>query len=181
MLGEAIVDSAINAVVRTTQGNRNPGASPHGNYPCNEPDTWVAISVDSEASWQGFCRAIGNPRWTQRSVDGRRLSACRERRASGHATSQSGRAAAQAQEAAEALQAESSARRPQPSRRRALLPSAFSERSFHVDLEHPVTGGDIIGGIAWKLSGTPGAIRKPAPTYGQHNDYVLRELLSLSD
>ena len=180
MLGEAILDFTMNAVVRTTQGNRNAGASPHGNYPCNEPDTWVAISVDSEASWQGFRRAIGDPQWTSEAwaADGYRRAANAERVDSNVAEWTSGRSA---QEAAEALQAESVPAGPSLHVGERYFHPHFQERSFHVDLEHPVTGVDIIGGIAWKLGGTPGAIRKPAPTYGQHNDYVLRELLSLSD
>jgi crotonobetainyl-CoA:carnitine CoA-transferase CaiB-like acyl-CoA transferase len=33
----------------------------------------------------------------------------------------------------------------------------------------------------WKLSRTPGHIRMPAPGFGQHNSYVLRELLELPE
>jgi crotonobetainyl-CoA:carnitine CoA-transferase CaiB-like acyl-CoA transferase len=33
----------------------------------------------------------------------------------------------------------------------------------------------------WKLSRTPGHIRMPAPGFGQHNSYVLRELLQLPE
>jgi crotonobetainyl-CoA:carnitine CoA-transferase CaiB-like acyl-CoA transferase len=33
----------------------------------------------------------------------------------------------------------------------------------------------------WKLSRTPGHIRMPAPGFGQHNSYVLRELLKLPE
>ena len=34
--------------------------------------------------------------------------------------------------------------------------------------------------VAPKLSETPGAIRRPSPAMGQHNDEVYRELLALS-
>jgi crotonobetainyl-CoA:carnitine CoA-transferase CaiB-like acyl-CoA transferase len=57
----------------------------------------------------------------------------------------------------------------------------FSARNFHVDLDHPATGTDIVGGVAWKLNRTPGQLRRHAPLLGEHNDYVLRELLGLSD
>ena len=35
-------------------------------------------------------------------------------------------------------------------------------------------------GMYAKLSKTPGSIRKPAPCLGEHNQYVLGELLGLS-
>lgn len=180
MLGEALLDFTMNGVVRGTQGNRNPGASPHGNYPCKEPDTWVAIAVDSEARWQGFCRAIGNPPWTSEpwAADGYRRAANAERVDAKVAEWTSRHSA---QEAADALQVESVPAGPSLHVGERYFHPHFQERGFHVDLEHPVTGGDIIGGIPWKLGGTPGAIRRPAPMYGQHNDYVLRELLGLDD
>lgn len=180
MLGEAILDFTMNGTVRTTQGNRDLGASPHGNYPCSEPDTWVAISVESDATWQGFCRAIGSPRWTSEpwAADGYRRTANAERVDTHVAEWTSQRTA---QEAAEALQGESVPAGPSLHVGERYFHPHFQERGFHVDLEHPATGVDIIGGIPWKLSGTPGAIRKAAPLYGQDNDYILRDLLSLSD
>ncbi len=42
-------------------------------------------------------------------------------------------------------------------------------------LEHPVAGVTKHIGLPVKLSGTPGSIRKPAPTLGQHTDEALAE------
>jgi crotonobetainyl-CoA:carnitine CoA-transferase CaiB-like acyl-CoA transferase len=35
-------------------------------------------------------------------------------------------------------------------------------------------------GIPWRLSNTPGRIRRPAPLLGEHNQYVFGDLLGLS-
>jgi crotonobetainyl-CoA:carnitine CoA-transferase CaiB-like acyl-CoA transferase len=35
--------------------------------------------------------------------------------------------------------------------------------------------------MLWKMSKTPGMIRSPACCLGEHNDYVYRELLGMSD
>lgn len=35
--------------------------------------------------------------------------------------------------------------------------------------------------MAWRMHGTPAHVRVPPPMYGEHNDYVLRYLLSLSE
>jgi crotonobetainyl-CoA:carnitine CoA-transferase CaiB-like acyl-CoA transferase len=49
-------------------------------------------------------------------------------------------------------------------------------RQMAVEVEHPRAGRTRVLGIPVKLSGTPGAVRRPAPALGQHTDEVLREL-----
>ena len=48
-------------------------------------------------------------------------------------------------------------------------------REMVVQIEHPTAGTTRLIGIPVKLSRTPGEIRRPAPTLGQHTDEVLRE------
>lgn len=52
-------------------------------------------------------------------------------------------------------------------------------RGMLVDSEHPVAGKVQLVGPAVKLSETPGSVRTPAPTLGQHTDAVLQEILDL--
>jgi crotonobetainyl-CoA:carnitine CoA-transferase CaiB-like acyl-CoA transferase len=49
-------------------------------------------------------------------------------------------------------------------------------RAMVVPVEHPNAGRTRVLGIPIKLSATPGSVRRPAPTLGQHTDEVLREL-----
>jgi crotonobetainyl-CoA:carnitine CoA-transferase CaiB-like acyl-CoA transferase len=49
-------------------------------------------------------------------------------------------------------------------------------RGMVVALDHPAAGWVKHIGVPVKLSETPGAIRRPAPTLGQHTDEVLAEL-----
>jgi crotonobetainyl-CoA:carnitine CoA-transferase CaiB-like acyl-CoA transferase len=53
-------------------------------------------------------------------------------------------------------------------------------RGALVELDHPRAGPVRMVGPAVRLSETPGAVRAPAPTLGQHTDAVLRELLGLA-
>ena len=56
----------------------------------------------------------------------------------------------------------------------------FREREIVVEVDHPRSGSETFYGIPLKLSETPGGIRSSGPTLGQHNDYVFKDLLGLS-
>jgi len=49
-------------------------------------------------------------------------------------------------------------------------------REMAVEVDHPRAGRTRVLGIPVKLSATPGAVRRPAPTLGQHTEEVLSEL-----
>jgi formyl-CoA transferase/CoA:oxalate CoA-transferase len=54
-------------------------------------------------------------------------------------------------------------------------------REMIVDSEHPTAGTVRMVGVPFKMSATPGAVRRPAPRLGEHTDEVLRERLGLDD
>ena len=54
-------------------------------------------------------------------------------------------------------------------------------RDMVAEVEHPTIPGLRLAGIPLKLSETPGRIRRPPPTLGQHTDEILQELLGCSD
>src|SRR5205814_8460865 len=49
-------------------------------------------------------------------------------------------------------------------------------REMVVEVEHPVIGRMKTLGVPVKLSETPGAVTRPAPTLGQHTDEILADL-----
>jgi crotonobetainyl-CoA:carnitine CoA-transferase CaiB-like acyl-CoA transferase len=60
------------------------------------------------------------------------------------------------------------------------MPAVYADphvqaRQMMAELEHPTAGRIKNIGIPVKLSETPGAIRRPAPSLGQHSDEVLAE------
>ncbi len=49
-------------------------------------------------------------------------------------------------------------------------------REMAVEVDHARAGRTRVLGIPFKLSQTPGAVRRPAPTLGQHTDEILGQL-----
>ena len=65
LMGESYLDYSVNGVVAKPMGNRHPEMSPQGVYPSDSEDMWVAITVRSEAEWQGLCQALEQPELVQ--------------------------------------------------------------------------------------------------------------------
>ena len=52
-------------------------------------------------------------------------------------------------------------------------------RGSFVEMNHPKAGTVKVVGVPVRLSATPGSVRLPSPTLGQHTEEVLRDLLGL--
>ena len=59
----ALLDYALTGRVAQRAGNRDPQAAPHGVYPCQGTDRWVAITVMNDRQWKGLVHAMGSPQW----------------------------------------------------------------------------------------------------------------------
>ena len=57
----------------------------------------------------------------------------------------------------------------------------FAARQAIVRVAHPELGEIPMQNVFPRLSATPGTVRHSGPALGEHNDYVYRELLDLSD
>jgi crotonobetainyl-CoA:carnitine CoA-transferase CaiB-like acyl-CoA transferase len=183
-IAEPVLDYLFNGRVASTQGNRYPGVAPHGIYPAAGDDRWIAIAVVDEEAWSGLL-----------SLATSAVPALSEER---FATLE-GRLAQQdqlddlvadwtrhldASEATEALQAAGVPASPVMDPPQLLLDENFTElRASHVRMETPtgLTTDQIFQTIPWKLPATPGIVRLPTPTLGQHNDEVLGGLLGLDE
>jgi benzylsuccinate CoA-transferase BbsF subunit len=57
----------------------------------------------------------------------------------------------------------------------------LNHRGTHVTLEHPEIGPHLYQPPPYRFSRTPNELTMPAPCMGQHNDYILKEVLGMSD
>jgi benzylsuccinate CoA-transferase BbsF subunit len=51
LLGPAVIRYSATGEQPAARGNRVPWAAPHGVYPCQGDDTWIAVSASTEAQW----------------------------------------------------------------------------------------------------------------------------------
>ena len=161
-------------------GNRVPYAAPHDAYQCAGDDEWVAVAVRDDSEWKRLAAVIGrddlagDPAYA--GAPSRREHQDELRPAITSWTI--GRSKA---EAAALLQAAGVPAAPVSNGRDIAGDPGLRAAGFLVPLEHPEAGRHEYPGLAFRLDRTPGQIRSPAPCFGQHNRFVLSELLGLDD
>jgi crotonobetainyl-CoA:carnitine CoA-transferase CaiB-like acyl-CoA transferase len=179
LLGEAVVDFSRSGRVAAPIGNAHPFLAPHGVYPCQVEDTWVALAVGSDGEWRGLCRAIGQPelsedarfatlplRWRNQPALDEILSAWT--RARDH------------YQAMHILQAHGVAAGAVLTAGEVIADPHLEARTFWDAVNHPEAGAYRQVTTPWRLSKHPRRATSPAPGLGEHNGYVLGELLGLS-
>ena len=55
------------------------------------------------------------------------------------------------------------------------------ERGFYHQVPDALGEDQVIESAPYKLSRTPGGAHRAGPEFGEHQDYVLREVLGMSD
>ncbi|MFC2014608.1 CaiB/BaiF CoA transferase family protein [Chloroflexota bacterium] len=60
-----ILDNVVNNRVANRMGNECTYAAPHNAYRCVGEDRWCAIAVFTDEEWQSFCTVIGSPELTK--------------------------------------------------------------------------------------------------------------------
>jgi crotonobetainyl-CoA:carnitine CoA-transferase CaiB-like acyl-CoA transferase len=61
LLGEFVLDQSVNGSHLQPNGNRHPEFAPQGCYPCQGEDSWLVLTVQSEAEWQSLCQLLAHP------------------------------------------------------------------------------------------------------------------------
>ncbi len=180
MVGPAFMDYVMNDRVAGPMENQHPLAmgAPHGVFPCQGEDRWIALAVMSEDEWDALCHSMGNPDWTGRVEFGtpaarvQNIDALHE---------QIGRWTAGFDDRALAstLQAAGLAATPVFTVADLLDDPHYQARRTFIEVEHPLGFSETIYGSYVKLSKSPVEVR-PGPFIGQDNERVFMGLLGLS-
>lgn len=177
VLGEAVLDSSTNGRSPGRSGNSHPRYAPHGVYGCAGDDDWIAIAVTNEAQWQHLVEVLGldAPReWkdaSARKADERSLDVAVAEQV----------AAWDVQQLAAKLRAVGVPAGKVNSSQDVVEDSQLSARGHWVRLDHPEMGPTLYSAPAFRLSRTPGGLRRPAPCLGEHTDEICRTILGLDD
>jgi crotonobetainyl-CoA:carnitine CoA-transferase CaiB-like acyl-CoA transferase len=138
-------------------------------------DGYMTAGAVSDAEWQGLTRALGHPEW----LDDERF-----RTASGRVAYAKERLDQTAdvlktrttQEWLERLDAEQVPCAPILPLSEVIRHPQIEASELIVESEHPVAGQLRQPRAAARFEATPTALRRPAPTLGQHTDEILAEL-----
>jgi crotonobetainyl-CoA:carnitine CoA-transferase CaiB-like acyl-CoA transferase len=160
--------------------NRHRLYAPQGCYPCTGDDEWVVISVQSDEQWRALAGLIGSADLMDdaslATADGRLAQHDRIDREIARWTR-----ACNKYEAMRACQAAGIPAAVVSKPEDVINDPHLRARGFLEEVEHPVAGRSRVEGPAFKLSKTPLRVQLPAPAFGQHTDYVLKDLLGKSD
>ncbi len=179
LAGEVFMDYTMNRRVTERSGNRDQIMAPHNCYPCRGEDCWVTIVVSTDEEWRAFCQAMGNPGWIEdeRFIDAD--SRWQNQEELDRLVSEWTRQYSD-YEVTEALQRVGVAAAPALSGEMVSKDPHCKERGLFVEVEHPEIGKRLVVGPPWKLSATPARVNRPGPLLGEHNQYLLGELLGMS-
>ena len=180
MVGLAFLEDALAENAPAPWGNRDPNAAPQGIYPCAGEDRWCAVSCPDDEAWRALAGAVGGPEL----ADDPRFATLESRRANHD----------EIDGIIAGWTAERTAHQAMYTLQRRGVPAGvvangedlchdpqLRARGYIVEVDHTVPGRVEHPGMTVRFSRTPGAVRRPAPTPGQHNREVLSALLGLSD
>lgn len=180
-LGPYLLDYTANGRITERNANRSPYAVPHGVFRCAGEDRWIAIQVETDAQWQGLLDVMGRPAWG----DEDRFATFLGRRANEDELEhniESWTSTTADYDALRLLQAKGvPAGVVHTSEDTLDKDEHLRARGYYRYIEHPETGRSAYDGAGFRLSDVPYGPNVPAPLLGQHNDYVLKDVLKLSD
>jgi crotonobetainyl-CoA:carnitine CoA-transferase CaiB-like acyl-CoA transferase len=137
-------------------------------------DGWLTIGGANQPNWERLVRVLGAPEW----LDDPRFRSNAERMKNLGALVELMNARLKNRRLGEliaALEAEGVPCGPINSIADMAADPQTAARDMVVELEHPRAGRTRALGLPIKLSATPGAVSRPAPTFGQHTREVLAE------
>jgi len=179
-LSEMVLRYSATGEIAGRQGNRSEHAAPHGVYPCEGEDRWIAIEVASDVEWQALIAVLGAPVWALEerfATSAGRLEAVdelderladwtrgAEPYALMHRLQAGGVAAGVVQTFADLL-----------------ADPQLAHRGHWVRIAHSNLGSLDFERSGFRFSGGSGRLERPGPNLGEHNREVFAELLGLSE
>lgn len=179
LIGEHLMDHAVNGTAVVPRGNRHPEFAPQGCYRCMGEEAWLVLSIQNDEEWGHLCRILDQPEW----VSDTRFSTVQARREhhdeidhhigewSRHRT---------ALEATETLQASGIAAGPVLSVMDLTKDEHLQRRNYYQHLESSPEA-ERYPGFPFRLSRGDGRLLTRGPDLGSHNREIVSGLLGFPE
>jgi benzylsuccinate CoA-transferase BbsF subunit len=179
LVGEAVLAYQMTGKVSERIGNAHPYYAPHNVYRCWGVDHWLALEIHNDTEFAALMQVIGRP---ELAVD-RRYKTMKARKRNERSLNtiieEWTRERDRDWMVSEFCKAGIAAA---PSRdwQDVYADPHLRSREAFIKVEHPELGPLELVGVPWKMSDYAPPHNR-APLLGEHNDYVLRQILGLSE
>lgn len=180
VMAEQIADHALHGAVSQPCGTVHASKAPHGHYPTQGDDRWIAISVATDAQWRTLAAVLGHAPWMALDAYATQAGRLAHRAEIDQRLAQETRkhvAAALAQ----ALAAAGVPAAPLNDATDLAASAPLRARALFEMVEHPVLGTLPVYRLPWHIDQEAIPITRRAPLMGEHNAYVLREVLGYAE
>jgi crotonobetainyl-CoA:carnitine CoA-transferase CaiB-like acyl-CoA transferase len=179
ILGVSYLEVAVNGRDPQPVGNDWEGAAPHNIYPCAGEDRWCVIAVETDDQWRRLCSQLGHPELASNPRYATHLA----RRA--HRTEIDALVAAWTCTRApraimHELQADGIPCGAVLSGEELFVDPQLRARGIIATVEHPLLGTMPYAAIPLHVSDADLLPARPGPLLGEHNAYVLCDILGYS-
>ena len=175
-----VLDYTVNGRVANRMGNRSTYAAPHGAYRCRGDDRWCAIAVFTDEEWRSFVKVIGSPAWTEdpkfsslpaRKKNEDELDKLVEEWTISYSPEEVMAVMQAAGVGAGVVETGDDIMEYDPQ---------LKHRHFFWEVDHPEVGKHRVPGSSLVLSKATCELRR-SPLLGEHNEYILKEILNISN
>jgi crotonobetainyl-CoA:carnitine CoA-transferase CaiB-like acyl-CoA transferase len=163
------------------RGNDHPAFAPYGVFPCAGEDRWIAIACTSDAAFAALMGDLDAAQWADDEQYATTIARLRHRAAVNELVADRTRHYG-AEELARTLQASGVAAAALAHQQEMATDEHLTARNYFTPITHPAAGTHLYPGPLGKLQHTAdGPPFRPAPMLGQHNEYVYKDVMGLSD
>ena len=180
VMADQLADYAAHGRAPKPMGTQHSDKAPHGHYRAAGDDRWVAISVVDDRQWHTLKNVLREPEWMALEVFATAAArrANREeldRRLDGETSRHD------AGTLASALAGAGVPAAPLLDPAGIAASAQYRDRQLFETIEHPVLGELPVYRLPWHVDGAAIPVARRAPLLGEHNEYVLTEVLEYPD
>ncbi len=173
-------EAKVVVVDRLSTGAYEPGNNPAGTYRCKNEERWCAIAVFTDEEWRNCCKVMGKTEL----ADDPKYNTLLARKENEEALDDIVNEWTKDKKAEDVMTMMQEAGIPA-----GILESGEDQlerdpqskhRDFWHELDHPVVGPHHAPNMPYIMSETPAQLSR-SPLLGEHNEYVFKELLGMTD